>query len=141
MTNFLGDPGKYDVWKFMNIKDVLNFCMVDTSAYQICNDPYTWKFLIYRDFNIDIIDDSYSIDDLKRVYFVEYIKNKTYEYNFRHLLEFYRLYGSISSLLPKLYDLDDQLMIHEITKEEYNKEIDILRTLFAETMYDNKIIL
>lgn len=142
MSNPLGDPGKYEIWKFMSIKDVLNYCIIDTNSYKICNDPDTWKFLIYRDFNINNLDHISDIRELKRIYFIQYIKNKTYEYNLRYLLDYYgSSYDNVQSLISRFYDLNDELMIGDISKKEYNIEVDKLRELFADILYTNKILI
>mgnify|MGYP005858297533 CR=1 FL=1 len=142
MSNSLGDPYKYKIWKFMSIKDILNYCIIDTNSYKICNDPYTWKFLIYRDFNINNLDHISDIGELKRIYFIQYIKNKTYEYNLRYLFEYYRSsYNNVQSLISRFYDLNDQLMMGDISKAKYNIEVDKLRELFADILYTNKILI
>lgn len=56
-------------WKKMNVPDLINLCKTNSTMKKICDDPTTWKYLIKRDFGLDIDD-----EDPQQVY----IRRKIY---------------------------------------------------------------
>ncbi len=71
------------IWEKLPIRQILNLCKTSTKFQSICNDPYTWKFLLRRDFNME-----YSGYDPKTKYIIEFtkenIKSKTLYLFFDH---------------------------------------------------------
>lgn len=38
--------------QFMTAKELIEYCRLNKEFEGICKDPYTWKYLLYRDFGI-----------------------------------------------------------------------------------------
>ena len=64
----MDDPSRYIMWKYLPYEDIMNLCITNRAMSEICNDPETWRFLLYRDFNI-VADGS--LDELRDAYLVE----------------------------------------------------------------------
>ena len=50
----MDDPSRYLIWKYLPYEDIVRLCMADRRFNTICSDPETWKFLLVRDFNIQM---------------------------------------------------------------------------------------
>ena len=64
-------------WKYLPIDTILNYCSEDESSSEICNDPNTWKYLLYRDYSINS-----KTDDPKK----EYMKEREFEKNVQDIM-------------------------------------------------------
>lgn len=52
-----------EIWKFLPTKDIMKLCQVSSDLRLLCQNNYTWKFLLQRDFNKD-----YQGEDARSVY-------------------------------------------------------------------------
>ena len=63
-------------WTKMNVLDLINLCKTNSTMKTICDDPATWKYLIKRDFGLDIED-----EQPKQVYIRRLIYGLGIKYN------------------------------------------------------------
>src|SRR5436190_1082124 len=59
-----------NIWQHLSIEDIFKLCQTHSQLHQICQDPYTWRFLLQRDFNI-----TFTGYDPKIKYIQEYIND------------------------------------------------------------------
>lgn len=59
--NIPKDTIRYNIWEYLPVTDILSLCEIRP---QICADPRTWSYLIYRDYDKD-----YNGLDSKQQYF------------------------------------------------------------------------
>jgi len=43
----------YRIIQNLDIKDIIYLCQTNSQLFKICDDPYTWKYLLKSDFNIN----------------------------------------------------------------------------------------
>ena len=63
----MDDPSRYIMWKYLPYEDIVSLCQTSRGFSEICNDPETWRFLLYRDFNIQMIGNASELRDLYRL--------------------------------------------------------------------------
>ena len=49
----MSDIERHLLWRYLPVVDIISNCQINTAFQQICNDPETWKYLLYRDYTVD----------------------------------------------------------------------------------------
>ena len=63
------------MWKYLPYEDIVSLCQTSRGFSEICNDPETWRFLLYRDFNISKTG---SLSELRDLYQYENTRARIY---------------------------------------------------------------
>jgi hypothetical protein len=50
----MDDVIRYEQWKYLPVEDILKLCSTSKRMKEICDDQYTWKYLLLRDYNISV---------------------------------------------------------------------------------------
>lgn len=57
--------------QFMTAKELIEYCRLNKEFEGICKDPYTWKYLLYRDFGIISTSDDPKSEYMDEYYYTE----------------------------------------------------------------------
>jgi hypothetical protein len=67
----MDDPFTNVTWKYLSISDIRRLCATSTQMKTICDDPETWRYLLYRDYTINSTS-----SDPKREYHREELRER-----------------------------------------------------------------
>lgn len=120
------------IWRNLSVRDLLNLCQSNKFFQNICNDPTTWNFLLYRDFGI-----TGYVGDPKIKYMLEYCDQRRckvfiFFLNGKYFASFYahgleeiyvylaHLYNTGSPLLPSQFNdwIEDYIYENLLTEEQ-----------------------
>ena len=110
----MDDPSRYIMWKYLPYEDIVSLCQTNQAYSAVCNDPETWRFLLYRDFNI-VADGS--LNEMRNRYLHEREKQRirseltSYFYNKYHTEDspdsgfhgIHRLHYAVTSYVNSMY--------------------------------------
>ena len=112
-----------EIWKNLNVPDIILLCQSDKTLMSICQDKRTWEYLLSRDFNI-----IRSSKDPRKLYFKN-VLNKLSEMYLREADDYYNTHKYF----------EDAALLYTIALSALGKDITGTVNLFGNQI-GNKLI-